>query len=61
MLELLFSLLLQLATLQNGGLTPVGDDKAATSKTTTTVKAAKTTTTTPLEPGIGSGGWDDKN
>ena len=61
MLELLFSLLLQLSLLQGGVNNPVTSDKAASGKNATTITTSKAPSTGTLEPGIGSGGWDDKN
>ena len=60
MLELLFALLMNILTLQNGGQKPANDNKAEASKATTitTNKAAPTQNT---DLGIGSGGWDPNN
>jgi hypothetical protein len=58
MLELLFTLLLNLATLQTSGDKPAAADKASSGKDTTiTTNKAGTNTST----GIGSGGWDPNN
>lgn len=60
MLELLFALLMQFITLQNGIDNAATNDKGASSKNTTiTTNKAPTSGTTPTS--IGSGGWDDKN
>ncbi len=61
MLELLFSLLLQLSLLQGGVNKPIADDKAASGKSSTTITTNKAASTTTTDLGIGSGGWDDKN
>lgn len=61
MLELLFSLLLQLSLLQGGLNKPVTEDKAASGKGATTITTNKAATTETTDPSIGSGGWDDKN
>ncbi|MGV3588769.1 MAG: hypothetical protein ACO1OF_17320 [Adhaeribacter sp.] len=61
MLELLFSLLLQLSLLQGGLDKPVTDSKAASGKNATTITTNKASTPIATDPSIGSGGWDDKN
>lgn len=59
MLELLFCLLMQLSSLQNGVLTNTEDaTKASADKKETSATGNKTTITTH---GIGSGGWDPNN
>jgi len=61
MLELLFSLLLQLSLLQGGLEKPVTETKAASGKNATTITTNKAASSGTTDLGIGSGGWDDKN